>query len=72
MAISRKLMEVSVRFAADGTPVVIAHALITDTDEGTSTGQQKQLNAQTIQDAAVALRDAVLAKAEQVGKPLTF
>ena len=72
MAITRRLNEITVTFDGVGNPSVVATGVITDTDEATATGAARQMQAATVINAAVALRDAVLAVAQAAGKPLTF
>lgn len=72
MAITRKLIEVTVRFLVDGSVDVTSTAIVSDDVEGTSGGVIKKWNAQQVNAAATALRDAVIAQAAGQGKPVTL
>ena len=72
MAINRKLSEVIVRFDAAGGVTVEAMTIVTDDDEGTSTGMRKKFNANRVEAAAAALRDEVVAQFAGQGRPVTF
>lgn len=72
MAITRKLYEIRLAFNAAGDPTVDVSALVSDDVEGTSTGMHRQLGTNPVLTAAASLRDAVLAAAQNAGKPLTF
>lgn len=72
MAISRKVNQISITFDGLGNPAVVLTGIITDDDEGTSTGAARQMKSPAVVAAAEALRDACLAVAASAGKPLTF
>jgi hypothetical protein len=73
VAITRQLLEVRVNFLnQQGDVSVGANAVVTDTDEGTTSGAPKKFNAPQVVAAAEALRDAVVQQYAQQGKPVTF
>lgn len=71
MAITRRLDSIGISFKADGTPMVVAQAVISDDSEGTQSGAEKRLNQAAIITIAAQLRDAILQAASAAGKPLT-
>ena len=75
MAITRKLLGISVALdtmKSDGSVTVSARALVQDSDEGTTQITTKVFNSPAIKQQAEQLRDAIVALAEQAGKPVTF
>lgn len=68
----RTLREVTLTFDKDGVPSVTVTGIAEDLDEGTSTGVARVMVAPVVVNAAVALRDAIIAVAAAAGKPLTF
>lgn len=72
MAITRKLVSVTVTFDAAGATSTEAQVAITDDVEETSTGLIKRFNAPRIKTAADALRDEIVQQFAGQGRPVTF
>ena len=68
--ITRTLIQIMVGFADDGTPSVLASAVVQDDSEGTASSTVKPMNNSAVKTAATALRDAVIAVAANAGKPV--
>jgi hypothetical protein len=73
MAIDRKLVGFYVTILdSAGTIQVESDEIVTDTEEGFSGGRRKNWNAGAVKDACALGRDAIMAQAEQQGKPMHF
>lgn len=70
--ITREMVSINISFDSAGTPLVTVNAVVSDTDEQTSSGMTKVLKQAAITTQATQLRDAVLTLAQNAGKPLTF
>lgn len=72
MAITRKLVQIDLAFQGSDVPIVTVTAVVSDDGENTSTGVARVLQGAGVINAANALRDAVVAAAQNAGKPVTF
>lgn len=72
MAVTRKFLDAIVTNLPGGLVKVESDELVTDDVEGSTSGRRKNWNAPAVLAAGLALRDAILAQAEQQGKPMTL
>lgn len=72
MAITRRVTQITMTFEGTEDPRVSHTAMISDDVEGTSSPDTKRWNAPAVVNAAIALRDAIVAQSAGQGRPLTF
>lgn len=72
MAITRKLVQISLAYQGSDVATITVTAIVSDDAENTATGVARVLTAPAVVTAANALRDAVVTAAANAGKPVTF
>jgi len=72
MAITRKLVTITLTYTGSSVHAVHATAVVTDDVEGISDNVLRSINAPAVITAADALRDAVVTASANIGKPVTF
>lgn len=68
--ITRQLNSIVITFKSDGSPLVTATAMVTDSDENTQSGTAKLLNQAAVITIAEQMRDKIITLAESAGKPV--